>query len=127
VTRLRAFQVAQGALPGSPNTGSYCKARGRLPEAGVAHLAQEVGPRLSHRSSAQWRWKGRSVKRVDGTTGSMPDTVANQAAYPQHTPQQVGLGFPIARVVGVFCLASGSLVTLAIGRYRGKETGEPVL
>ncbi len=115
VTRLRAFQVAQGASPCSPNTGSYCKARGRLPEAVVAHLAQEVGHRLSQSSPVQWRWKGRTVKLVDGSTVSMPDTVENQAAYPQHTPQQVGLGFPIARVLGVFCLASGSLVTLAIG------------
>ena len=39
VTRLRAFQVAQGEQPCSPNTGSYCKARRRLPEGIVARLA----------------------------------------------------------------------------------------
>jgi hypothetical protein len=57
----------------------------------------------------------------------MPDTPANQEAYPQHTQPQRGLGFPIARILGVFCLASGSLVTFAVGRYCGKETGEPAL
>ena len=127
ITRLRAFQVAQGHSPCSPNTGSYCKARARLPEAVVACLAQEVGQRLSHSVPGHWRWKGRTVKLVDGSTVSMPDTPANQEAYPQHTQPQRGLGFPIARILGVFCLASGSLVTFAVGRYCGKETGEPAL
>lgn len=127
VTRLRAFQVAQGHSPCSPNTGSYCKARARLPEAVVTCLAQEVGQRLSHQVPVHWRWQGRTVKLVDGSTVSMPDTPANQEAYPQHTQQQRGLGFPIARILGVFCLASGSLVTFAVGRYCGKETGEPAL
>ena len=127
VTRLRAVQAVQGERPCSPNTGSYCKARGRLPQEVVGRLAREVGQRLSQSTPANWRWKGRRVKLVDGSTVSMPDTKANQAAYPQQTQQQAGLGFPIARLVGVFCLASGSLVTLAVGRYRGKETGEPAL
>ena len=127
VTRWRAFQVAQGPSPCSPNTGSCCTARARLPEAVVACLAQEVGQRLGHRVPGHWRWKGRTVKLVDGSTVSMPDTPANQEEYPQHTQQQRGLGFPIARILGVFCLASGSLVTFAVGRYCGKETGEPAL
>ena len=45
----------------------------------------------------------------------MPDTAANQAAYPQQKGQPRGLGFPIARLVGVFDLASGSLTTLGVG------------
>lgn len=127
VTRMRALRVARGQMPPSPNTGSSCKARRRLPETVVARLAQEAGQRLSQPAPDHWRWKGRRVKVVDGTTGSMPDTPAHQAAYPQQTQQQPGLGFPIARVLGMFCLASGSLVSLASGRYRGKETGEPAL
>jgi Transposase DDE domain len=127
VTRLRAFQVAQGEPPCSPNTGSYCKARGRLPEDMVARLAQAAGHRLSQDAPVRWRWKGRTVKLVDGSTVSMPDTPANQVESPQQTQQQRGLGFPIARILGVFCLASGSLLTLAVGRYQGKETGELAL
>src|SRR5215471_20285870 len=72
VTRLRAFQVAQGHAPCSPNTGSYSKARARLPADVVACLAQEVGQRLSHQVPVPWRWKGRTVKLVDGSTVSMP-------------------------------------------------------
>ena len=127
VTRVRALRVAQGQVPPSHNTGSYGKARLRLPEAVVARLAQAAGQRLSHQAPTAWRWQGRRVTVVDGTTVSMPDTPANQTAYPQQTQQPPGVGFPIARLLGVFCLASGSLLHLASGRYQGKETGEPAL
>jgi hypothetical protein len=57
----------------------------------------------------------------------MPDTPANQEEYPPQTLQPRGVDFPIARILGVFCLARGSLFTLAVGRYQGKETGELAL
>jgi hypothetical protein len=57
----------------------------------------------------------------------MPDTPANQAAYPQHTAQAPGLGFPIARLVVVFCLACGTALDAALGRYQGKQVGETAL
>ena len=123
VTRLRAFQGAQGEPLCAPNTGSYCTARGRVPADMGARLAQAAGHRLSQDAPVSWRWKGRTVKLVDGSTVSRPDTPAHQAEYPQPTQQQRGLGFPIARSLGVFCLASGSLLPLAVGRYQGKETG----
>src|SRR5204863_4744799 len=81
-----------------------------------------------HRAaSADWRWHGRRVKLVDGTTVTMPDTPENQAAYPQQSAQQPGLGFPIARLVVVFCLACGTVLDAALGRYQGKKTGENTL
>lgn len=107
--------------------GSYCKARGRLPAGVLTRLAQEAGARLSQEVPRRWRWKGRRVKRVDGSTVSMPATPANQEEYPQQTRQQRGRGFPIARLLGVFCLASGRLFTRAVGRYQGQETGERAL
>jgi hypothetical protein len=54
----------------------------------------------------------------------MPDTAANQEAYPQPDAQEPGLGFPIARLVVVFCLACGSVLDAALGRYQGKRQGE---
>lgn len=75
----------------------------------------------------EWLWCGHRVKLVDGTTVSMPDTAANQAEYPQSPSQKPGLGFPIARMVVVFCLAAGSVLDAAVGRYQGKQTGETAL
>jgi hypothetical protein len=64
---------------------------------------------------------------VDGSTLSMPDTAANRAAYPQCAAQRPGVGFPLARIVVVFCLACGTVLDAALGRYQGKQTGENAL
>jgi hypothetical protein len=74
-----------------------------------------------------WLWKGRPVSLVDGSTASMPDTPANQRAFPQPRSQKAGLGFPIVRVVALISLATGVVRDLALGPYQGKETGETAL
>jgi hypothetical protein len=127
VARVLAWLVSRNELPCTPQTGPYCKARQRLPEKLLQRLARETGRAVQADVAAEWRWKGRRVKLVDGTTVSMPDTPANQAAFPQHTAQAPGLGFPIARLVVVFCLACGTAVDAALGRYQGKRTGETAL
>ncbi len=57
----------------------------------------------------------------------MPDTPANQQAFPQNPSQKPGLGFPIARLVALVSLATGVVSDVAIGPYLGKETGETAL
>jgi hypothetical protein len=98
-----------------------------LPEALPRRLARETGRALHRQAEADWRWRGRRVKVADGTTVSMPDTAANQKAYPQSDAQKPGLGFPLARAVVVFCLATGAALDAALGGYRGKRTGEAAL
>ena len=71
-----------------------------------------------------WLWKGRRVKIADGTTAIMPDTPENQAEYPQPDGQKPGLGFPMIRMVVLFCLATGALLDAAVAAYSGKGTGE---
>jgi hypothetical protein len=67
------------------------------------------------------------VKLVDGTTVSMPDTVANQEKFPQNHGQRLGLGFPLARVVGIVSLSCGAVLEWASGACEGKQTGETAL
>ena len=61
---------------------------------------------------------------VDGSTITMPDTPENQAAYPQQKTQKPGCGFPIARILVIFSLSVGTVLEAAIGKYKGKQTGE---
>jgi hypothetical protein len=88
---------------------------------------RSLGHRLHDGLPEDWLWCGRRVKVVDGTTVSMPDTQANRREYPQSRSQKPGLGFPIARLVVVFCLATGCALEAAIGKYQGKQTGENAL
>jgi hypothetical protein len=128
VARLVAFLVGQGQRPCAAGTGAYCEARQRLPERLLARLVQSSGDQLHARvPAASLQIAGYPVYVVDGTTVSMPDTPANQQAYPQARTQQPGVGFPIARLVALFSLASGAVLDMAVGKYRGKGTGEPSL
>ena len=72
----------------------------------------------------RWRWHGRDVKVVDGTTLSMPDTRANQRVYPQPSSQKPGLGFPLVRLVCLFSLTTGAVLDATLGPYCGKGKGE---
>lgn len=127
VARLIARLVARGQAPCSPDTGPYCKARQRLPVGILSALARRVGQRTEDLAPADWGWKGRRVLLVDGTTASMPDTPENQAAFPQFAVQKPGLGFPLARLVAVISLATGTVRDLALGPAKGKHTGETAL
>jgi IS4 transposase len=127
VAKVIAERVAQGEAPCSSNNKSYCKARMRLPESLVRRLVRETGRLLHLQSEEGWKWKGRSVMLVDGTTVSMPDTPENQKMYPQPEGQKPGVGFPIARLVAIISLSCGAVIDVAIGPYKGKETGEHAL
>jgi hypothetical protein len=127
VAQVLAQRLADGQAPCSSDTGGYCKARQRLPEALVMRLVQETGQGLEVQAEPSWKWHGRTVKLVDGTTVSMPDTPANQADYPQPAGQAPGVGFPQARLVGLIGLASGAVTALGIGANQGKATGEHAL
>ena len=64
------------------------------------------------------------MKLVDGTTVSMPITAENQARFPQHGQEEAGIGFPLARLVGVIALSNGAVLDVGIEPYQGKGTGE---
>lgn len=83
----------------------------------VSELARLTGELIDSQVPEQWRWHGRRVCLVDGTSVTMPDTAANQAEYPQQRAQKPGLGFPICRMVGVTCLSSGVILNASIGRF----------
>jgi hypothetical protein len=127
VARLLAFRSSRGLRPCSPDTGAYCKARGRLPEELLRELTRDTGRRVAEQAPADWRWKGRPVKVVDGSGLSMPDTPANREAFPKPKNLPAGVGFPLLRLVVVFSLAAGTALEAALGRRCGPGTGEQSL
>lgn len=117
-----------GGLPlCSTHTGAYCRARSRLPTDMVSTLTRGTGRWIATQAPAAWHWRNRPVRLVDGTTVTLPDTPANQAAYPQSHNQKPGLGFPLCRIVGLVCLGSGAVLNAAFGRYSGKGGDEQSL
>jgi putative transposase len=68
--------IAHQALVGGPvptaDTGDYCKARASLPVDALKELACETAARAEFEADAEWFWKGRHAKLVDGPTFSTP-------------------------------------------------------
>jgi hypothetical protein len=127
VSRVIAHRAASGLEACSPNTASYCNARGRIPAAVLRDLAKRTAGELQAGTPQRWKWNGRNVFVADGSHVSMPDTPENQAAYPQPEAQQPGIGFPLARLAVLLSLATGACCDLAIAPYAGKGTGETTL
>ena len=66
-------------------------------------------------------WRGRRVLLVDGSSASMPDEAALQAAYPQPPGQRAGCGFPAMRLLAVFCWGTGALLEIVMGPLHHSE------
>ena len=124
IAALIAWRLGRGMRPCSAETGAYCTARAKIPEEACRQLVQDTGHQVAEDAPDQWRWLGHRVLDVDGSTITMPDTLANQAEYPQQSTQPAGCGFPIARIVVIFSLAVGTVLEAVIGKYKGKQTGE---
>src|SRR5262245_5675490 len=125
VARVLAHRAAAGLAPCSPNTASYCDARGRLPTGVLRTLARRTAQQLEDGLPEGWLWHGRRVFIADGSHVSMPDTEANQAAYPQPAVQQPGLGFPLARVAVLLSLATGPATTWPSRRTKVRAPARP--
>jgi hypothetical protein len=128
IARITSYcQQMERAAP-AQDTGDYCRARAKLPEAALHELGCEVAEELEQTADAGWLWMSRHhAKLIDGFTFTMPDTPENQSVYPQQKTQEPGVGLPIARAVALLSLATACVTDLAMGPYAGKETGEPAL
>jgi hypothetical protein len=124
VTRIIAFFLNQGKNAPSANTAAYSKARSRLPENTLSNLAKQSAKQMEEDIPPAWLWREKHIKLIDGSTVFMPDTPDNQIAYPQSRCQKSGLGFPIARILGILSYATGTILDIAVGACRGKGTGE---
>jgi len=74
-----------------------------------------------------WKVTGREIKAIDGTTVKRADSKANQNVYPQHKNQKKGAGFPLARLLVIISLTTGTVIDYATDAYKGKGTGEQAL
>ena len=74
VSRIIAHRAANGDAVCSPNTASYCTARSRIPPPVLSTLARRTAEELHASVDDRWKWNGRSVFILDGSSVSMPDT-----------------------------------------------------
>jgi len=122
VRKVQAWYAARRLPRPGSGTAAYCNARSRLSRDTLLDIHRHTADESQRRVSSEQLWCGRRVKVVDGTGVSMPDTPQNQRAFPQPSNQKKGCGFPVAKLVGCFCLASGALLHWAEGTLRVHES-----
>ncbi len=120
IRKLQSYASLKGVKFPSSSTSSFCTARKKLDIQTLAEIFHHTAG-YPERRAENGRLNGRRVIVVDGTGVSMPDTPENQAIWPQTISQKPGCGFPSARICACFSLASGALLSYAIGNKKSHE------
>ncbi len=116
LTRLQAEAVAQGRRRPDDSTSGYCQARAALSLAWLESLFASVNRWFAPRVHGQWR--GRTVRVIDGTGFSMPDSLQNRRRWDYPAGTKPGCAFPAGKLVGLFCLHSGRLIAFVEATWR---------
>lgn len=120
VRKVQAFAASRSMPVPCASTSAYCQARSKLESGGLKRILKHSAEQLQQRGQHR-RWKDRRVVVVDGTAVSMPDTPANQEAWPQPGSQKPGCGFPQAQICACFCLQTGTLLSHRVSSLRDGE------
>ena len=100
---------------------AYCQARKRLPLRVFYRLLEWITQASRRATASGHRWFGHRVWVMDGSSFSMPDTPELQAAFGQPTGQQPGCGFPVAKWLALFDVATGMLLRSSTAPLRSHE------
>lgn len=107
--------------------GAYVKARQKLPPSLLLSLLKHTGRACLGEIPEQWQAFGRPLKGFDGTTLTMQDSLDNRRHFPKHSNQNQNIGLPLARLVVLMSLDTGTIIDYAVGPCKGKGTGESSL
>lgn len=121
VRQVQALSALHGGATVDEATSAYCQARARLPQSVLETALSASARTAARRAPALPLLGGRTLKAVDGSCLRLADTPANQKQFPQPANQKPGGGFPVLKVVVLFCLASGALLARATGSLWDSE------
>lgn len=122
VRQVQALFILRGGAAVDEDSGGYCQARQRLPRRLLEQALTASAQSAADRAPQSKLLRGRSLKVVDGSGLRLPDTPRNQQHYRQPLTQKPGCGFPVLRLVVLFCLASGALVARSTGTLWESES-----
>jgi hypothetical protein len=108
------FKLKDGAQVDEA-TGAYCQARQRLP---LSLLQKALGASAQaplQRAPRCLLLAGRALKFLDGSSLRLADTAKNQKKFPQPKNQKPGCGFPVMRLVILYCGSTGAVLARRIG------------
>ena len=128
MARLLAWRAARGLPACSPDTGGYCKARQRLPEALCPGWSATPPTGSEATRPEAWLFHGRRVVIADGSTVEHARHPREPGRVPPARQPEAGLRLPDRPDRRPdLSLATGCVLDAAIGAGKGKLTGENAL
>lgn len=121
VRQVQALFKLSGGPSVSSEDAAYCRARLRLCPQVLWTALSVTAQAVQRLAPGSQLLGGRRLKVIDGSSVSMPDSAKNRKAYPKIQSTYDGLGFPMMRVVVLFCLASGAIVSVLTGNLLTSE------
>jgi hypothetical protein len=119
VRQIQALFQLHGGPAVSAEDGAYCRAKARLSRSEFPKALRATAQAADHLAPALTLLQGRPVKVADGSTLTLPDTPKNRASYPPvQTPEP---NFPMLRVMVLFSLLSGSILSVTSGDLHTAE------
>jgi len=118
VRRVQAWFVASGQPAPDGNTSAYCQARSRLSLDLIRSAFEQLCSWFDAETRCSDLWMGRTVKVLDGTGLSMPDTERSRRKFGYAGGQLPGCGFPTAKLVALFSLATGHLSRFILSDWK---------
>jgi len=121
VRRVQAWFLASGQVTPDDSTSAYCQARRRLDLKLISAAFDRLCTWFEAETKRSDLWMGRTVKVLDGTGLSMPDTKGNRRKFEYAGGQLPGCGFPTGKLVGLFSLATGHLCRFIISNWKVQD------
>jgi hypothetical protein len=121
VQQLDALFSLHGRRPISDGTSAYCQARAKIHIPMLDKALESSARSAQRKAKPPVRLRQRAIRIVDGTAIRLADTPANRKAYPLVANQFKTPGFPLLKLVGLFCPSSGALLGHATGTVAHSE------
>src|SRR3954447_6098487 len=103
---------------------AYCQARKRLPLAVYHRLLEKVAATSRAATAEGSRWLGHRIWVVDGSSFSMPDEPELRRHFGQPGGQRKGCGFPVAKWLALFDVATGMLLRSTTAPLRAHDMSQ---
>ena len=118
---LRSLLELSSPEDRAATTGAFSRARGRFPTTLLHQALHHSKKAACYRAPRLHLLQRRDIRIIDGTTLRLADTPRNQSRFPQPSTQARGCGFPVMKVLALFCLRSGAAVNFATAWYAAQD------
>jgi hypothetical protein len=118
---LADLAVRLGAKDDVPTDSAWCQARTALPEEVLIELIHRRARSCRRRFADPYRWHGRWLFRIDGSTVSMPDEPELADAFGYANTRHGLSRFPVARVTFIELAGLNVIWDYRAGAYRCSE------